>query len=404
MNINILKVIKVILILGVLIINSQALYAGNFGSDLNLTLTPAAGGMGGVGYVRPTDPVASVFGNPATLGQLEGPTDFTFGASYLNVSAHADHDGTVTGIPFEADSDSEHYLIPNIAVRHRLMDQLTVGGGLQVVSGLGADFRNATALAPKVELIVFGANVGASYDITPQTSIGANFTLAFGLLELGLISNTGLSETFGGRGSVGATHDFGFVEVGLTYNTELELEFEEVTEVAPRSFTDFKLQQPREVIFGIASSPDLWENLLLETNVIWKNWSNATAYKDIWEDNFTVIFGGQYKLNKWKFRLGYSYATDFQKENVGSSIGNISTLNVGGATVPVSPPLVQFVQATLTQPYWQQQISGGIGFNLTDKVRFDVQAGYAYDGERTIGATRLDVNEFQAGAGFTWEF
>jgi len=399
-----LNINKLILVSALVLVNSQSVSAGNLGSDLNLTLTPAAGGMGGVGYVRPEDPVASVFGNPATLGQLKGQTDFTFGASYLNVDAHAQHDGSVTGAPFSANSDSEHYLLPNIAVRQRITDKLTTGGGLQVISGLGADFRRATPLAQKVELIIFGANAGASFDLTPNTSIGGGITLAFGLLELGLLSNTALTEAFGVRGTIGATHDLGPVQVGLTYNSELEINFSDVTEVAPGVFSDFELQQPQEVIFGISTTPALWPNLHLETNVIWKNWSGASGYQDIWEDNFTVALGGQYTLNRWKLRLGYSYATDFQKDNVGNSIGDLKTLNVGGAVVPITPPLVQFVQATLTQPYWQQQISGGFGFEVTKTISLDFQAGYAFDSERTIGGTKLDVKELQVGAGFNWAF
>ena len=37
-------------------------YAANFGTDLNLTMMPAAGGMGGTGIARPQDIGASVFG------------------------------------------------------------------------------------------------------------------------------------------------------------------------------------------------------------------------------------------------------------------------------------------------------------------------------------------------------
>ncbi len=384
---------------------SGPVFGANLGSDLNLTLTPASGAMAGVGYVNPQDPVASVFGNPATLTQLNGKTDFTFAASYLNIDAHANHDGSITGAPFSADSDAEHFLLPNIAARQRLTDQLVVGGGLQVVSGLGADFRTANSLAQVVELIVFGANTDVAYELTPKTSIGASLTLAFGLLEFGLTSNTALQETFGTRVSLGVTHDLGRVMVGVTYNSELELDFGEVTETAPRVFNDIELEQPQEVIFGFSTTPSLWPNLLIETNVIWKNWDNASGYDDVWEDNYTLAVGGQYTRGDWKFRLGYSYASDLQKDNVGSSLAGITTLNVPGlGVVPVSPPLLQFIQATLTQPFWQQQLSGGFGYALNDSIQFDLQVGYAFDGERTIGGTSIDVNEFQAGFGFSWLF
>lgn len=253
--------------------------------------------------------------------------------------------------------------------------------------------------------MVFGANMGVAYDLSPQTSLGASFTLAFGLLEFGLTSNTATQETFGGRGTLGLTHDFGPVKLGLTYNSELNLDFDNVTETSPRVFSDIELEQPREFIAGIATTPALWPNLLLETNVIWKNWDDAKGYQDVWKDNFTFALGGQYTINRWKLRLGYSYATDFQKKNVGNSVAGIRSLNVPGQGVaPISTPLVQFIQATLTQPYWQQQVTAGFGYSLTDAINLDFQAGYAFDGDRTIGGTKVEVNEFQLGAGLTWAF
>jgi len=386
-------------------ISSSELFAGNIGSDLNLSLSPAAGGMGGVGYVSPQDPVASVFGNPATLTQLSGGTDFTFGASYLNVDAKAAHDGSITGAPFDDTSDAEHYVLPNIAVRQRLTDDLVLGGGLQVISGLGADFRDANPLGQVVQLIVFGANVGLGYELTPNTSIGAGLTLSYGLLEFGLTSNTASQETFGGRGTLGLTHDLGPIKASLTYNSELALDFDNVIQTTPSSFGNIDLEQPRELIAGIATTPALWPNLLLETNLIWKNWEDAKGYQDIWKDTYTLALGGQYKVNKWKLRVGYSYTTDLQKKNVGNTLAGINSLNVPGQGVaPMSKPLVQFIQATLTQPYWQQQISAGIGYEITDRVHVDLHAGYAFDGDRRIAGTELDVNEFQMGAGFTWAF
>ena len=156
-------------ILGVtLLVAATDTQALNLGSDFNLTSTPTGGGMAGVGYARPQDPVAAVFGNPSTMTQLEGDTAFSLGMSYLGVEARAKHDGSVTGIPFSADSDARSYVLPTFGVEQRLSDKAVVGGGMQMISGLGADFRTATALRPQVELIVFGANVGGAYQITPQ--------------------------------------------------------------------------------------------------------------------------------------------------------------------------------------------------------------------------------------------
>lgn len=387
-----------------LVLASSNANALNFGSDFNLTATPTAGGMAGAGYARPQDPVAAVFGNPATMTQLNGETAFSLGMSYLGVDARAEHDGSVTGVPFRGDSAATDYVLPTFGVEQRLSDKAVIGGGMQMISGLGADFRTATALQPQVELIVFGANIGGAYQVTPQLSVGASTTVAFGLLELGLLSNTALKHDFGIRGTVGATYDTGPAIVSLTYNSPLNLSFKNVTETSPGSFSTFDLQQPQEVILGLASSSRLWPSVLLEADLIYKNWGNADGYKDVWKDQGILAMGAQYTIGQWTGRLGYSYASDLQKNNVGNSIGNFKTLAFDGGTVPITPTLVKFVQATLVQPYWQQQVAAGIGYQFNKKVRVDLQGAYAFDGNRQIGGTKVEVNEFQVGAAFTWNF
>ena len=235
-------------------------------------------------------------------------------------------------------------------------------------------------------------------------SVGASGTVAFGLLELGLLSNTALKHDFGFRGTVGATYDTGPAIVSLTYNSPLSLSFKNVTETAPGQLSTFDLQQPQEAIVGVASSPRLWQNLLLEADLIYKNWGNADGYKDVWKDQGILALGAQYTMGQWVGRLGYSYSSDLQKDNVGNSIGNFNSLSFGGGAVPISPSLVKFVQATLVQPYWQQQIAAGVGYKFNQKVRVDLQGAYAFDGDRRIGGTKVEVNEFQLGSAFTWNF
>lgn len=379
--------------------------AGNLGSDLNIQLTPAGGGMAGVGYVRPQDPVAAAFGNPASLTQIRSGTEFTLGASALVVDANADHDGSITGVPFSAKSDADFYLVPETAVVHRLSDRLILSGGIHTTTGLGSDFRDENPLGQIVELIIFGAQIGVGYEVTERLSVGVSGTLGIGLFELGLVSNTGLTTGFGGRGGVGFNYDAGPALVSLNYTSPMKLKFNRVTETSPGVFSDFDIEQPQEVVLGMATSPDTFRDLLLEVNLMWKNWGDAEGYEDIWEDQYIVALGGQYSMaDRLKLRAGYSYASDLQKDTVGSSVGNIRSLAFAGNTVPLSPPLVQFVQATLTQPYWQQQVSAGVGYELTDTIQFDMFVNYAFDGDRTIGGTIVEVNEFTGGAGLTWRF
>ncbi len=64
--------LKHITLLASLSLACGQLSAANYGTDLNLTMMPAAGGMGGVGIARPQDVGSAVFGNPATLTQYKG--------------------------------------------------------------------------------------------------------------------------------------------------------------------------------------------------------------------------------------------------------------------------------------------------------------------------------------------
>ncbi|NQZ54342.1 MAG: outer membrane protein transport protein [Piscirickettsiaceae bacterium] len=376
---------------------STASMAQSIGSDFNLKFNPTSAAMGGVGYVAPQDAVASVYGNAATLTQLKGDTDFTFGATYANV------DNTLETGGQKGDIEFEHYLLPTIAVRQRITDKLVLGGGLQLVSGLGADYRSMDIGDPTVTFMTFGANMAAGYALTPNTSIGASMTLAYSILEIGLISNTGIQETFGVRGGFGITHDLGPVMLSANYNSELNLDFDNVVKDKNSKFQSLTLEQPQEFIVGVASTPAMWSNLLVEANVIYKNWDNSELYQDIWKDTYTFQLGGQYALNsKIKLRAGYSYTTDLLKKNgLGNSVGKLTSLEGVG---DVNPAVIQFIQSSLADPFWNNSITAGLGYAFTDSIHADVHVGYGWGSDQTVGANKIETSIYTAGGGVTWEF
>lgn len=304
-------------------------------------------------------------------------------------------------MPISAISDAEHYSLPNIAVKQGFNDDLVIEGRLQVTSVLEVDFRDKNTLAQVVELLVFGANIWLAYDLTPKTSREVSFILAFDLLEFGLKFNSAIQETFDSRETLDLIHDFGPVKIDPTYNSKLNLDFDNFIETAPWNFSDKKLEKPREIIASQAKLLAFWPNLLLETIVVWKDWDNAESYRDTGNDNYTLASGGQDTINKWKLRLGYNDAIVFQKKNVGNLVADINSMNVPGQGVaPVSKPLVQLIQVTQTVI---QQIIVGYGYARADTISLDAHL-YALDGDRTIGETKVEVNEFQVGAGFIWAY
>ena len=396
---------------------STTAVAGNLGTNFGLTLGPASGGLGGTGYVRPQDTFASVFGNPATLAQLKGNTDFLFGASYIRVEPTNSHDGSVVPAFDDISTEFNNFIAPTVAFRQRVNDDLVLGGGVTVISGLASDFRQAP-LSPIVSYIVFGANTSASYKVTDRLTLGVTGQLSFGLLEFGLTSNTSLEQDIGFRGIFGATYDLGNIMLGASYSTKLNQTFREVTGTSLDAngapvFSDIDIDQPSELQLGFATTDEFSENWFFEFDFIHQNYSGADAHRDLWDDQNILAGGLQYTTGAWKFRAGYSYHFDFRKEDVAgaTSLGGLSTLlapvGPGGAPapVPVSGGLVQLVQATLAQPFWNHQISTGIGYQVTDNIRVDLSATYAFGNPEPFGGNTLtDIWEAHGQFGITWSF
>lgn len=273
---------------------------------------------------------------------------------------------------------------------------------------MGSDYRQAASLPgvePTVTYINFGANAAAAYELTPKTSIGASMTLAYSLLEVGLLSGAGIQEAFGVRGGVGVIHNLGPVKVGLNYNSPLEMDYDNSVRTSS-GFSDVQLQQPQELILGVSSTPELWPNLMVEANLIYKNWDDADLYEDIWRDTYTLQLGGQYALtDKLKLRAGYSYTTDLLKENgLGNSLAGLTDLQTPLGAVQINPGVLQLVQATLADPTWNNNITIGLGYELTEKLSANVHAGYAWGPDRTVGVFEIETSVISAGAGLTWNF
>jgi len=125
--------------------------AGPKGSEFDLTLTPAAGGMEGVGIARPQDPVGMMFANPSTLTQLEGSSAFTVGGTFVSPDLKAEGEPTdlfggtasagnfnasaaLTG-PFNNKSSFTQGAVPHAIAIQRLTPKLVAGFGFTGVSG-----------------------------------------------------------------------------------------------------------------------------------------------------------------------------------------------------------------------------------------------------------------------------
>lgn len=387
-----------------LILGNGSVLAANFGTDLNLSMMPAAGGMGGVGIARPQDLGSAVFGNPATLNQFDG-THFLFGATFYEPQVKARHDGSTSGTAWSADSNAGPYLIPNIAVSQALNSDTVLAGGLSVVAGVGSDYRNVSgSLEPLAEILVYGANVGVSHRLTPHLSIGAMATLALGFGQAGLNNNTASTSNFGWRATLGLNYETGDTSIGGYYRSPLAIKYENMLQYSATDYHSPTFEQPQEVGLGIANQSLAGGKLLLAADVVWKNWSDAEAYGDLYDDQTMIAVGAQYDLGGYRLRAGWAHVNSPIKDNVGSNVGDIDSLLLGSTTVPFNPALTQYVQATNAEVIWEDQITLGFGIDLTSNIVADAHLGYSLRRTEQIGATEVDAGTWQAGVGLTWNF
>jgi len=409
---------------------AQAISAG---TDLNLSGKAKAGAMGGAAYTMPQEASAAVFGNPATLTQFKG-FNMNFGASYLGITSvdvtTSNALGTDSGT---AHSDADDYIIPDFGMTLELAPGLVLGTGLEVDAGLGADYRddpvgltglpggalglNAGAsdvitLPLMVELISFNANIGLGYQATERLSLGASVTIGFGLAQLGTTGpTTGISGALGAGGAIplgledfggtsSSVHDIGFgfslgstyaltndVMLSAAYKSPVEYNFSNIVHTSVPGatsggdgFQDLRVQQPAEVIVGIALDNVLAQGLLIEADVIWKDWSHASTYEDVYDDQFLLVFGGQYQIGAWSLRAGYSWAEDV--------LNGLGTLPLGG---PLGTDVVKVAQMSLLPVIWEHTVTAGVGYQFTDAVSLDGYVAYAFGEEdsrdlNTVGA------------------
>jgi long-chain fatty acid transport protein len=397
----------------------STIYAGPYGYDLHNTLSPAAAGMAGTSIARAPGPVSAVFGNPATMADYKG-TQFTFGATFYKPEVALSHDGSVTGTAFDnARSGTDVFPVPQVAVTQDLRGlniPATLGLGLTATSGIGAEFRKTPgSLGAGAEFVIFGVNAGLGYDLTDNLSVGGAATISFAQMDLGLSSTGANTHDLGLRATVGATYDIGKTTIGTFYQTEQEHKFDSLVEVTPGVFDDTRISQPANFGIGIANDSLMGGNLLLSADFIYKKWEDTDFWQDIFEDQKVYSLGAQLTSGNWKYRLGYGYADDPTKENVTAGIGSLNSVNSNIGVIPVSAPVVEYLQAAEAEVIYKHRLTAGLGYaNLLGVKGLDVDThfGYQFSEERDYGTgslsggghTKAKTNSWHSGFGVTWRF
>ncbi|UCP11561.1 hypothetical protein K5R88_07995 [Pseudomonas sp. MM213] len=401
---------------------SATAQAANYGTDFNLTMLPASGGMAGVGVARPLEPAAALYGNPAALTQFRDATRFSLGATYFEPSLNVEHDGSVTGAAWADDSKASSYLIPAVAITQPLGENDVLGFGFTVVSGVGSDFKGAggphpggcsagggvyctsASLDPNAEMVVFGANVGYGHRFSDALSGGVAITVAQGYAQMPLNSDTSSVHAFGVRATLGINYDVGATTIGAYYRSPMSMRYQNLFNNGPGKFSDTTIEQPQEFAFGIANRALMNGKLLIALDVLYKDWSSAEFYKDIYESQTVIATGAELTTGAAKWRIGYSHVNSPIKNDVGSSIAGNNSFALNGVSIPLNPPIVQYLQAVDAAVIWLDQVTLGAGYEINKNLRVDSHLGLALNRSEQIGANNVEAKAWQLGAGLTWSF
>jgi long-chain fatty acid transport protein len=422
-------------------------FALNTGTDTDLSLAPAAGGMAGAAFTRPIEPGGAVFGNPATLTQFPG-AQFQIAAAFLVPKVDVTQSGA--GGTTTSSSAANDYVIPTTAVTYEAGNGWFFGGGIGVNAGIGADYRTDPITVPSLttntsvtgiplvdELISFNANLALAKQVTSQTSIGAALTIGFGLAQLG---TAGPSGSFAGiipqfDGTTSSVHAVGIGgSLGITHQLTPSLLLSASAKIPPRytfknilyqsavppiGWQNLTIAQPLQLSAGAAF--DVSSNWLLEGDVLWKDWGNATSYEDVYKNQFVALLGTQFKAGPWSLRFGYSYASDILRNVPNDTLGGLRGLGsipLGALSGPLGTEVLKLVQMTLVPVVWKNTLTAGAGFDLTSHVSIDAFAAYALQASASrstsIGAALVPgagpedygvkASEWAIGAGFHFKY
>jgi long-chain fatty acid transport protein len=328
---------------------------------------------------------------------------------------------------------------------------------------VGLEMLNGPVAAPLlVEVISFNANIAAGYKVNNALSVGGALTIGFGLAQLGTsgpttgfdaisdlvidgalglgtvgdatISNGGVLSDWGGTTS--SVHDISLgwtlgatyivadgITTSLAVKSPVEYKFKNIIYGNPATtggglvegnsangWQHLDVAQPLEVIAGVALEDVIAPNLLVELDVVWKNWSEADAYEYAYEDQFLVNLGAQYVMGDWSFRAGYSWAEEILKDTPESTLGQLTglgnlPLGEGAAALdvatglgivePLAVDFIEIVQMSLLPVIFEHSFTAGAGYNFTDAVSVNGFVSYSLgeEAERDleVAALALDI-------------
>jgi long-chain fatty acid transport protein len=155
---------------------------------------------------------------------------------------------------------------------------------------------------------------------------------------------------------------------GLSYTSPQPVTFNNVSDFTGNGKLDnLKLETPQQIVLGGATKL-FNDRLLLESDLKWINWANASGYNDFgWKNEWVASLGAQYALipKKLFLRAGYNF-------------GNNPVSSTSGFNGAYSPNNTTSVQGNKIQNYYYQSFRT-IGFPAVVENHISVGVGYAFN-------------------------
>lgn len=329
--------------------------ASSFGEGFR---NPPAGayslGRAGARFAQNDDP-STAYHNPANIVEIEGTTlSIAPSAVYISIERNGGTEETTDGLK----------LLPNFFATHKFNDKLSLGLAIVAPYGLSNEWDQkkggfADMSAPGTlryqapwytEMKTVDVNPSVSYRILDNLSVGAGLNVHWSELTFKRYFPW---QFFGGtEGAMKARGDgFGFganagitweiVEghrLAATYRSPIEVDYDGYLKIenftanpfggAPRSHFGTRIETP--TIVGLGYGVQLTEAIQLEANFEWLEFSNFetlsldTGANNIllnsgastapivqpqnWDDTFTVGIGGSWQMcSEWRLNASYQY-------------------------------------------------------------------------------------------------
>ncbi len=351
--------------------------------------------LAGAGVADQNDSTAMSI-NPA--GMVHSDNQLSFSASLFSPRREYDVTG---GLAPAVESDSEYFVIPNIAWTHRVDGSTVFGLSMYGNGGMNTDY-------PVNNLSPLG-DPNAGIDLT-QIFLSAGIAKSYGNIAVGLAPIVGI-QIFAADGltGVGIPEDYntavgiglrGGVEIALAPNFRIAVAGQTPTYM--QAFTSHKtrlfavsdgvLDVPGTVTAGVAF--DLMPNFTVMADYKHIFYGSVQAIGTAgalggfgWSDIDIYKFGVEWDVNPgFTLRAGYSYNTNPLSSAAGSAFANV----LAPATV-------------------QHHFTGGAKIKMTDTM--DLELAGMYSPEETVTAlpdanfaagSTVSMHQFEATVGVIW--